>query len=677
MKNKIAYIVLLGAMSFSGYGQKAGEARADKQYDRLAYIDATKTYERIAAKGYKSVDLFEKLGNAYYFNANYEKAAQWYGELFAMGQDVDAEYYYRYAQSLKGIKQYDKADQVMAQFSQKVTEDTRSREYAANKDYMSVIKKNSGRYNITDAGVNTQYSDYGSAMFGNKLVFASARDTGNFSKRIHTWTGQYFTNLYAAEVKSDPKAATDSVGPVNKFNKALNTKFNDATSPAFTKDGKTMYFTRNNFIDGKRGKNGAGNTLVKIYKAEWVKADDKDKNKKGLEKNAAGEAGEWTNIKELPFDSDGYSTAHPSLSADGKWMYFASDMDGTRGQSDIYRVEIKGDGSFGTPENLGDVINTPGKETFPVITDEGELYFASDGHPGIGGLDIFMARQNKDGSWKAPINVGEPANSPADDFAYLIDTKTRKGFLSSNRDGGKGSDDIYKFLETKKLICEQMLSGIVTDKDTGEILPGAKVTLMDEKFNKIGEVIADDKGYYEFEVECETTYYVRGEKEGYQTKEQKITIPGDSGKTELNIELEKAVKPITVGDDLAKAFGIKEIYFDLDKWNIRADAEIELEKILDVMNQYPSMKLDVRSHTDSRASFAYNDKLSDRRNKSTRAWLVAHGISADRLTGRGYGERQLKNHCADGVPCTEAEHQENRRSEFIITALDGAAEQKK
>jgi len=335
----------------------------------------------------------------------------------------------------------------------------------------------------------------------------------------------------------------------------------------------------------------------------------------------------------------------------------------------LYRVQINEDGSFGTPENLGDAINTPGRETFPVITDEGELYFATDGHPGLGGLDLFMTRQNPDGTWKAPVNLGEPANSPKDDFAYLIDTKTRRGFLSSNRDGGQGNDDIYKFLETRKLICEQMLSGIVTDMATGEILPGTKVTLFDEKFNKIAETVADDKGYYEFEVECDTTYYVRAEKETYETKETKITIPDTDGKTDLPIQLEKKIKEIPIGGNIADAFGIKEILFDLDKWNIRADAALELEKILDVMVQYPSMKLDVRSHTDSRASHAYNQKLSQRRNKSTIDWLGSNGVAKDRLTGRGYGETQLKNRCADGVPCSEDEHQENRRSEFIIVAI--------
>ncbi len=646
MKSKIVSILFFGLFALNVAAQ-SGINKADKNYDRFAYIDAIKTYERIAQKGYKSADLFQKLGNAYYFNSDFENAAKWYGELFAMGGEIEPEYYYRYAQSLKSVKQYDKADEMMRTFTGKVAGDQRAQNFKSN--YMDMIRANSGRYEMTDAGVNSEYSDYGSAMYDGQLVFASARDTGNFSKRKHSWTNQYFTNLYSAEAKGD------SLGTVEKFGQQMNSKYNEAASPAFAKDGKTVYFTRNNFLDGKRGRDGNRNTLVKIYKATMVEKDGKKI---------------WTDVQELPFNSDSYSTAHPSLSADGKTMYFASDMPGTFGQSDLFKVSIAEDGTFGKPENLGPAINTPGKETFPVMTDEDELYFATDGHPGLGGLDIFMSKLKDDGTWRAPMNIGEPANSAKDDFAYLIDTKTRKGFLSSNRDGGKGYDDIYKFIETRKLICEQLLSGIVTDKQTGDPLPGAKVTLLDEQFNKIAEVIADEKGYYEFEVECNTTYYVRGEMETYETAEKKIKIPGESGKTDLPIELEKRVKPVTVGDDLAKAFGIKEIYFDLDKWNIREDAAIELEKILDVLTQYPSMKLDIRSHTDSRASHKYNEKLSDRRAKSTIGWLVKNGISADRLTGRGYGETQLVNRCADNVPCSEDEHQLNRRSEFIITALD-------
>lgn len=652
MKNKVIILIaFLSIIVTSSYAQDGKVKKGNKEYNQFAYIDATKTYERIAEKGYKSADLFQRLGNAYYFNSNLEKSAKWYGELFAMNEEVAPEYYYRYAQSLKSIGQYAKADEMMALFNKKSSEDLRGKIFNDKQNYMDAIKANSGRYIIKDAGINSAYSDYGSAYSGNKLIFTSSRDTGNLAQRKHKWSNQYFTNMYSADItpKDGKGVIEDSLNVPEKFAKNINSRFHEAT-PVFTKDGKTMYFTRNNFNNGKKGKDANKITLLKIYKATLID-------------------NQWKNAEELPFNNDSFSVAHPSLSADEKTMYFASDMPGTHGQSDLWKVKINDDGSFGTPENLGVGINTEGKESFPIFTDENELYFATDGHPGLGGLDIFMARMNPDGSFKDPINIGAPANSPQDDFAYLIDTKTRKGFLTSNRDGGKGYDDIYKFLETRKLVCEQVLSGIVTDLDTGIILPNTKVTLFDDKFNPIKEVVSDDNGFYTFDVECGKSYFIRAEKDAYETKEQKITISTLTGKTDLPIQLEKKVKPVVVGDDLAKAFGIKIIYFDLDKWDIRPDAALELEKILDVMKQYPNMKIDVRSHTDSRQTHKYNEKLSDRRAKSTMSWLVKNGIDASRLTGKGYGETQLVNKCADGVKCSEEEHQANRRSEFIITAL--------
>ncbi len=520
--------------------------------------------------------------------------------------------------------------------------------FAKNRNYLEEIKNNSGRYKIENAGINTKYADYGTAFMGTKVVFSSARDTGNFSKRIHTWTGAYFTNLYGSPVAED-----GSLGAVDKFGKKINTKFHEDT-PAFTKDGKTVYFTRNNYLD-KRGYDAGKVTLLKIYSAKI----DKD--------------GNWGSITPLPFNSDGYQVAHPALSADEKTMYFASDMVGTLGQSDLFRVKINEDGSFGTPENLGPAINTPGRETYPYVNADNELYFASDGQPGLGGLDIFITKVPKDGSleFKKVLNVGEEANSPKDDFSLIIDSKTKRGFLSSNRDGGQGNDDIYKFLETRPIWCEQVLFGVITDADTKELLPNSKVILFDEKFKQLAETTSDAEAKYEFKeiVECDTKYYVRASHEGYNTKELPVIIGKTDGKTELNIELEKTEKAIPIGGDLADVFGINLIYFDLDKWNIRADAAVDLAKILDVLEQYPTMSLDIRSHTDSRASNAYNDKLSDRRAKSTRDWLISNGIAKERLTSKGYGETQLINKCADGVECTEEEHQLNRRSQFIITGL--------
>lgn len=643
MKKQL-YTALAVFSLLTAQAQEAKLAAADKQYEKYAYVDAIKTYERVAEKGYKSVDLFQKLGNAYYFNAELDKANKWYEELFAMNQPVDAEYYYRYSQTLKSVGDYEKANQMLAQFNQKNAADLRAQLYTKHKDYLEEIKANSGRYKVENININSEYSDYGTAFFGNKLVFTSARDTGGLFNRKHQWTNQSFTKLYASEISSD-----GSMLEPEQFNTSLNSKFNEAT-PVFTKDGKTVYFTRNNYNKGKRGKNSDKATLLKIYKGTL-------------------ENGKWVNITELPFTSDNYSTAHPALSPDEKTLYFASDMPGTLGQSDLFKVAINADGSFGTPENLGKQVNTEGRETFPYVTDENELYFASDGQLGLGGLDVFVTQINKDGSYGEIKNVGVPVNGPKDDFAFMIDTKTRFGFFSSNRDGGKGYDDIYKFQETRKMKCEQLLAGTITDKETGLPIANARVTLSDASFKVIKTIYADHEGKYSFDVECGNVYYVKAESKDYTPNELKAIIPKESGETDLSIELDKPVKQITVGTDLAKIFGIKIIYFDLDKWNIRPDAAIDLAKIVDVMKQYPNMKVDVRSHTDSRQTHKYNQKLSDRRAKSTIDWMVQDGVAKERITGRGYGETQLVNKCADGVECTEQEHQQNRRSEFIITAM--------
>ncbi|WP_281633140.1 OmpA family protein [Flavobacterium luteolum] len=647
MKNyTLLFLTAVSTFSFGSYAQQAKVNSGDKKYDNYAYIDAIKTYEKVANKGYKSEDMFKKLGNSYYFNSDFAGASKWYGELFAMNTAVEPEYYYRYAQSLKSIGEADKANTLMDDFYLKSKNDNRGKLYKEDVNYLDIIKANSGRYKIEDARVNSKYSDYGSFVYNNKLYFASARDTGNFTQRKHKWTGEYFTNIYNADLDAETGKSTK----VNKFKSAINTKFHEA-SPVFTRDGKTVYFTRNNYLNGKKGKDENKTTFIKIYKATL----DKD-NK-------------WSNITELPFNSNTYSVAHPALSPDEKTLYFASDMPGTIGQSDLYKVSINSNGGYGTPENLGNTINTEGKETFPYVTSENEIYFSSDGHPGLGGLDVFVANIDSNGKIRNVQNIGSDVNSPKDDFAYIIDPTTRKGYFSSNKDGGHGSDDIYSFLETRRLNCIQELYGVITDVQTGAVLPETKVTLFDDQMAVKNTTISDDSGNYSFSVECGKSYQVRAEKAEYETKEVAITIPKNNGKTSLPIALDRSICQVTVGDDLGVCFGIKMIYFDLDKSNIRTEAAIDLEKILAVLNEYPKMKLDIRSHTDSRASHQYNEALSDRRAKSTINWLIKNGVKADRLTGKGYGETQLVNKCSDGVQCTEEEHQANRRSEFIITAL--------
>lgn len=629
-------LVFVLSITIGAFAQGSKLNKADKKYDKYSYIDAIEIYEKVAEKGYKSAELFEKLGNAYYFNGELDKASKWYGELFALNQEVDSEYYFRYAQALKAEGNYEKSNQYMELFAQK-TNDTRAKLFQENKDYLTDIDAVSGKYTMDKTDINSEFYDYGPTFFGKQIVFTSSRSEGNQYSKIHEWTKQNFTDLFVASIDNEGK-----LGSVENFSKTVNTKYNES-SPVFTKDGKTMYFTRNNYNDGKKRKSDDKVIMEKIYKAELIN-------------------GEWTNVKELPFSNDNYKTAHPTLSPDEKTMYFASDMPGSFGNSDLYKVSIDSNGNFGSPENLGPTINTEGRETFPFVDADNNLFFASDGHPGLGGLDIFEAKANKN-SFEKPVNVGKPLNSPMDDFGYITN-KDGLGFFSSNRDGGTGFDDIYTFT-----VCTHTLSGLITDIDTKEILLNAKVILFDDKMNKISETTSSDKGAYSFKVECNKKYYVRASKEEYETTEKSFGPVTKTGESKLNIELKRNIFPVEVGTDLAKILDVSIIYFDLDKWNIRPDAAEDLEKIIAVMNQYPNMEIDIRSHTDSRQTHKYNEQLSDRRAKSTLEFLVKNGIKRNRLTAKGYGETQLVNNCSDDVPCSEAEHQKNRRSEFIVLKM--------
>ena len=639
-------LAITSFLSNSGIAQKAKIAAADKKYNSYAYIDAIQTYERLAEKGYQSVEMFEKLGNAYYFNSDFEKAAQSYEKLYQLQSELAPEYFYRYAQSLKATGKEKEAATILAKFENKSSDDSRSKRLKNNTDYLEDIKANVGIYTIENAGINSKYSDYGSTIVDNKLIFTSARDTGGVGQRKHAWTGEHFTNLYAAGVNGELIPSN----PV-RYDANVNSKFHEAT-PVFTKDGNTMYFTRNNYLDGKKGKDANKVTLLKIYKATLVN-------------------NRWTNVTELPFNSNNFSTAHPALSPDEQTLYFVSDRPGTIGQSDLYKVAINSNGTYGEPINLGVEINTEGRETFPFVTKDNQLYFASDGHPGLGGLDVFTTKINNDGSFGEVENDGAEVNSPKDDFGYYRDSEINKGFFSSNRDGGLGSDDIYRF--TSKDKCKQILKGIVTDSATGETLAGVQLILLNKQYKVIAETTSDALGYYAFDVNCRRTYHVRANKKDYTSKETKLRTPEVTGETKLDIQLESTICRVAVGDDLGKCFGIKMIYFDLDKSNIRKEAALDLAKILDVLIQNPTMKLDIRSHTDCRQTAKYNMALSDRRAKATIAWLVSKGIDSSRLTGRGYGESQLINDCGceptNASNCTEEQHQMNRRSEFIITAL--------
>ncbi len=648
MKIKNSILVCFLMIGFFSFSQKVQLKKADAKYEQFHYVNAIKTYEKVANKGYKSVELFSKLGDSYYFQSNLNEANKWYEQLFALNQKVDSEYYFRYAQTLKSIGDYKKADEMMAAFDKLNNADLRALLAKNQINYLEEIKKNSGRYRVQNAGINSEYSDYGASFYKSTLVFTSARDTGGVFVKKHNWTNQSYTNLYGSIVTENGNLAEPE-----KFSKKIDTRYHEST-PVFTNDGMTMYFTRNNFLNGKKGRDSKKTILLKLYKATRV-----------------GDS--WVNVTELPFNSDEYNCAHPALSPDEKTLYFSSNMPGSKGMSDIYKVAILSDGSFGTPVNVGGSINTEARETFPFISNNNELYFASDGHPGLGGLDVFITQLKEDGTHGKIKNVGTPVNSNSDDFAFIMDTATKNGFFSSNRkEDNLGFDDIFKCTETIPVPkdCQQSLTGLLVDTETKLPIAGVKVVLYDLNYVKIDELTTDQNGKFDFgQVACETKFRIQFYQKEYAQKETLVITPKDSGITDVLIELTPNLQPLKVGRDLRKTLGIDIIYFDLDKSNIRPDAAVELAKILEVMKEYPTLEIDVRSHTDSRQTSKYNINLSERRAKSTIEWLIQNGVDPNRLTGKGYGETQLLNSCADDVPCSEEEHQANRRSEFIITKL--------
>ena len=649
-------IIASFALTITGFSQTGTIKSAAKKYDNFSYIKTSEILEKVAADGYKSVDLFQKLGNSFYFNNKMEDASKWYGELMKLEEaglateKIDAEYYYRYSQALKAIENYEEADKWMQKFSNRKSKDLRSKSFLGKRDYLASIENNSESFAVINMDINTATSDFGSNQYKNQLIFASSRSSG----KIYKWNEQPFLELHSATKQDD-----GSYSNVQKFDKSINTKYHESTA-SFLPTDDVMYFTRNNYTKKRLRRDGKGVNRLKMYRAKLQ--DD----------------GSWGDVQSIHFNSEDYSVAHPTVNVKGTKLYFASDMPGTYGASDLYAVDIKEDGSLGTPINIGALLNTEAQETFPYINSKGDLYFSSNGLTGLGGLDVFMVRDFETKFEKhEPFvveNVGRPINSSKDDFGYYENLGTKEGFFTSNREGGKGDDDIYEF---KIPDCIQDIEGLVFDENTKQLITGATVRLFEESGKELDQIIVGEDGKYVFNgVSCEKEYLIRAEKEDYTTDEERIlTSNNKKEKLSLNLEIKTDKIAFEPCDDLAKILDIPIIHFDFDKYKVRNDAQVEMQKVFVVLNEYPTMTIEIRSHTDCRGSVAYNENLSENRAQATKKYLINKGISSSRLTAKGYGESRLVNDCGceplNDSDCSEAEHQENRRSEFIITSIDG------
>jgi outer membrane protein OmpA-like peptidoglycan-associated protein len=639
MKRQLALILLFPILALAQQPLR----RAEDKFAQEAYISAIKIYEHLANKGKGTAEIYEKLADANYFNANYVQAQKWYEKRYAMSAPFSEGFLYRYSQSLKSAGMQEQSQKVMAEYAREKPTELRVRNQTPTLKAQNSIKKGSDIFSITNLNINSKYSDFSSTFKGDTLLFASARPR-IIANQIYQRTGQAFTNLYYSVKSND---TTNTYSEPKLFSKKVFSVYHEAT-PVFTKDGKTMYYTQNEVKENNKRK--LTNGLNKIYKA-------------------TNNNGKWVDQGVLDiFALDSIRLAHPALSPDEKTLYFASDAKGSYGQSDLYKIELYPDGTIGNPVNLGSTINTEARESYPFVTKDNILLFASDGRLGLGGYDIYAVDLNIPNA--IPVHLGTPINSPFDDFDMNWDRETNQGVLSSNRPGGKGDDDLYSFQNTGAPFVFEYLTNIkgrVMDFYSSNPLEYAAVVLLDKNNKEVARTLTDENGNFTFEnVTSNTVYSIQGSKETYYTTgiEAVARLYGDN--ISKDIRLKKDVYEIAPGLDLAKVFEITQIYFDLDQSTIRKDAIEPLEKIVQALVAYPNIKIEIGSHTDSRQHRKYNKLLSQRRADATMAYLIKRGIAPERLTAKGYGETQLVNQCADAVLCAEEEHQQNRRSTFVI-----------
>ncbi len=620
---------------------------ADIFFEKMQYNEAIKQYEIAIANGDISKEILQKIGDAYYFNTNMEDANKWYGKLITEYKgEIGQEYIFRYAQSFQGIGKYKAARKWMKEFSERAN--INSEKPVQNEIALKNILEKEQQFVLNNLSINTVFSDFGPMYYGDKLIYASAKDSSYYQTNKYNVNKPLFLNLYIGSINSKNADVT----LIKEFSRALNSKYHEATL-SFTSDFKKVYYTRNNY-NGNKGIDKVGINRLKLYSAAVIE----DENGKV----------DWGNIKELPFNSEEYSVGHPALSKDGTKLYFVSDMPGSIGATDIFVVDILGEDEYSRPRNLGTSINTSGREMFPFVTEK-KLYFASDGHLGLGGLDIFESNYNT--IFETPVNLGAPLNSVLDDFGYIVNEEKNNGFVCSNRNSGKGDDDIYYFDRISTKSCKQAINGYISNNLTGERISNVTVILCATNGDELEETETKINGEYIFsyELNCNMEYLIKVQKIGYKSTEKPILTNDKRGETVVPIGLDFTNELIVEENGLLK-IKIGIIYFDLNKSNIRKDAAIQLDKVVLLMNQYPMMVLNIESHTDSRGLDDYNLALSDRRAKATRDYIISKGINTERIIkATGYGETQLLNECKNGVPCSDILNQLNRRSEFIILKI--------
>lgn len=730
---KILLLTALFAFCTFGISQEQNNSSLKKAENHFEDYNYKKAINKYSDAKDGSPEVIRKLAESFYKIGNIEKAEVLYGKL-TNGDSPEANDFYMYASTLMQNKKYPQALEMMTEYKSLNPDDSRPVEILKNSNYVEQLLKEKDQFTIKNLSINSPQEDFSPVFYNGDVLFASSREGVKPIRRKWNWNRLPFLDIYQASVETDGELSN-----AKAFKRTLNKKYHEGPI-AFNADETLMTFTRNNYED----KSSDDIIKLKIFTSKMIDGD-------------------WEKPVAFPLNNKDYSVGHPSISADGNWMYFASDMPGGFGGVDLYKIPMNQDGSFGDPINMGEKINTEGNEMFPTFHENGMLFYSSDGKPGLGGLDLFVTQISEDGEVGKMMNIGAPINSSRDDFSFTLNNDMSNGYFASNREDGKGDDDIYSFEMLKPFNFGKILQGVAKD-GKGIILADTKVELLDEKGMVIESITTNENGDYSFVVEADKNYTLNGTKPKYFdgdntastfTDEQiiyadlelekdpglslyalitdkrtgeplenvKMTIidnltgkeivyrtpitgdyrrplndkrindrgsyniklekPGYFGKTvtyntlfekpgiyEVHKSLDFSLDKLEVGGDISKLIQINPIYFDFDKSNIRPDAAIELDKIVKVMIDYPGIVIELGSHTDARGSDSYNIRLSDRRAKSSAKYIKSQVSNSSSIYGKGYGETKLINGCKNRVKCSDEEHQENRRTEFIIIKLD-------